>query len=99
MKLFRPPNKLFKTVLIGIFCVSSPLCLAAAPAAIQFMVKHFSVEGASPLSPTEMDNYLQPLQQRQYTLKTLQEAGKGLEEKIREQGHPCYLAATDIGCG
>ncbi|WP_019868352.1 ShlB/FhaC/HecB family hemolysin secretion/activation protein [Methylovulum miyakonense] len=90
MKLFRPPNKLFKTVLIGIFCVSSPLCLAATPAAIQFMVKHFSVEGASPLSPTEMDDYFQPLQQRQYTLKTLQEVGKGLETKIREQGHPFY---------
>lgn len=83
-------NHLLHLTLVGISCVLSPVCRADAPQTIQFMVKQFSVEGASPLSKATMENYFQPLQQRQYTLKSLQEVGKALELKIREQGYPFY---------
>ncbi|MDD2725048.1 MAG: ShlB/FhaC/HecB family hemolysin secretion/activation protein [Methylovulum sp.] len=90
MKSLRPQNRLLRPVLVGIFCLSSPLSLTAAPQTIQFMVRHFTVEGASPLPLKVQEDYFQALQQRQYTLKTLQEVGKGLELKIREQGYPFY---------
>lgn len=68
----------------------SAVCQAAKPGEIRFTVKHFSVEGSSPLSQEAINAYFQPLQQRQYSLKELQEVGKGLELAIREQGFPFY---------
>ncbi|TAL46179.1 MAG: ShlB/FhaC/HecB family hemolysin secretion/activation protein [Methylovulum sp.] len=73
----------------GLFMMPVP-GIAAAPSEIRFTVRHFSVEGASPLSQKAIDAYFQPLQQRQYNLKELQEVGKGLEAAIREQGYPFY---------
>ncbi|MDO9105057.1 MAG: ShlB/FhaC/HecB family hemolysin secretion/activation protein [Methylovulum sp.] len=82
--------------LLGCALISAGLCLgtaqssAATPAAIRFTVQHFSVEGESPLPPKAIAAYFQPLQQRQYNLKELQDVGKGLESAIREQGYPFY---------
>lgn len=71
-------------------CLLPAPCPAAAPPEIQFTVKHFSIEGASPLSPQALEAYLRPLQQRQYNLKQLQAVAHGLESVIREQGYPFY---------
>jgi hemolysin activation/secretion protein len=66
------------------------LCQAEAPQEFKFDVKHFSVEGLSPLSQAFIDDYFKPLQNRPYTLKELQEVSKALEQIIREQGYPFY---------
>ncbi|MDP2904386.1 MAG: ShlB/FhaC/HecB family hemolysin secretion/activation protein [Methylovulum sp.] len=71
-------------------CVAPASSYAATPSEIRFTVKHFSVEGPSPLSQKTIDAYFQPLQQRQYNLKELQEVSKGLESAIRGQGYPFY---------
>lgn len=65
-------------------------CLAAAPPDFKFTVKRFAVEGVSPLSESETDAYLKPLENKPYTLKELQEVSKTLEQMIRERGYPFY---------
>jgi len=78
--------------------ISTGLCLAyqssclaaAAPPEFKFEVKHFSVEGLSPLSQTFIDDYFKPLQNRPYTLKELQEVSRALEKIVRDQGYPFY---------
>ena len=66
-------------------------CLAAtAPQAFKFTVKHFSVEGLSPLSQAFIDEYFKPLQNKPYTLKELQDVSKKLEQLIRDQDYPFY---------
>lgn len=74
----------------GLWLIPPALCLAAAPQEFKFNVKHFSVEGLSPLSQSFIDDYFKPLQNRPYTLKELQEVSKALEQIIREQGYPFY---------
>ena len=85
--------RLVKSALIttGLCLIPQALCLAAAaPPEFKFNVKHFSIEGSSPLSQTFIDDYFKPLQNRPYTLKELQEVSKALEQIIREQGYPFY---------
>lgn len=66
------------------------VCQAAKPSEIKFMVTRFRLEGSSPLSKEAIDSYFKPLQQHQYNLKELQNAGKGLEKLIRDNGYPFY---------
>jgi hemolysin activation/secretion protein len=73
------------------FClVPQALSAAAAPQEFKFNVKHFSLEGTSPLSKTVIDEFFKSLQDKPYTLKELQEVSKSLEQMIREQGYPFY---------
>ncbi|HEY8034630.1 MAG TPA: ShlB/FhaC/HecB family hemolysin secretion/activation protein [Methylobacter sp.] len=82
---------IIRSVLISAIClVSQTPCLAAAPPEFKFDVKHFSVEGLSPLSQSFIDEHFKPLQNRPYTLKELQEVSKVLEQIIHEQGYPFY---------
>lgn len=74
----------------GLCLIPQALCLAAAPPEFKFNVKHFSVEGLSPLSQSFIDGFFKPLQNKPYTLKELQEVSKTLEQNIREQGYPFY---------
>ncbi len=69
---------------------ATPGTAAATPPEIKFTVKHFAVDGTSPLSQQAIADYLQPLEQRQYNLKQLQEVAHGLELAIHDQGHPFY---------
>ncbi|MFZ2405795.1 MAG: POTRA domain-containing protein, partial [Methylobacter sp.] len=79
------------TLIIAGLCLIPPApCLAAAPPEFRFNVKHFSIEGVSPLSQTFIDDYFKPLQNRPYTLKELQDVSKALEQIIHEQGYPFY---------
>jgi len=70
--------------------VPQAFCLAAVPPEFKFDIKHFSVEGLSPLSQTFIDDHFKPLQNKPYTLKELQEVSKALEQIIHEQGYPFY---------
>jgi hemolysin activation/secretion protein len=82
-----------RSILITIGLCLTPQMLwadAVAPEEFKFNVKHFSVEGLSPLSQSYLDDYFEPLQNRSYTLKELQKVSKALEQTIREQGHPFY---------
>lgn len=74
----------------GLCLIAPTFCLAAAPQEFKFNIKHFSIEGLSPLSQTFLDDYFKPLQNKPYTLKELQEVSKALELIIREQGYPFY---------
>lgn len=65
-------------------------CLAATPPEFKFNIKHFSVEGLSPLSQAFIDEHFKPLQNKSYSLKELQNVSKALEQIIREQGYPFY---------
>ncbi|MGZ8174747.1 MULTISPECIES: ShlB/FhaC/HecB family hemolysin secretion/activation protein [Methylobacter] len=80
------------TLLTASLCLMpQAFCLAAAaPQEFKFNIKHFSVEGLSPLSQSFIEDYFKPLQNRLYTLKELQEVSKALELIIREQGYPFY---------
>ncbi|MGZ4970315.1 MAG: ShlB/FhaC/HecB family hemolysin secretion/activation protein [Methylobacter sp.] len=84
--------RLIRPVLItaSLWLIPLVLCQAAAPQEFKFNVKHFSVEGLSPLSQVFIDDYFKPLQDRSYTLKELQDVSKALEQIIREQGYPFY---------
>jgi hemolysin activation/secretion protein len=71
------------------------LCLAedSAPEKFKFTVNKFSVEGESLesiLSNDEISDYLKPFQEKSYDLKELQDVGKGLEAKIRDEGFAFY---------
>ncbi|TAK62964.1 ShlB/FhaC/HecB family hemolysin secretion/activation protein [Methylobacter sp.] len=70
--------------------ISQAFCLAAAPPEFKFNVKHFSVEGLSPLSQSFIEEHFKPLQNKSYSLKELQEVSKALELIIHEQGYPFY---------
>ena len=48
----------------GLCLIPQAFCLAAAPQEFKFNVKHFSVEGLSPLSQSFIDDYFKPLQNR-----------------------------------
>lgn len=74
----------------GLCLIPQAFCLAAAPQEFKFNIKHFSVEGVSPLSQAFLDDHFKPLQNRPYTLKELQDVSKELERIIREQGYPFY---------
>ncbi len=63
---------------------------APAPAEINFSVKKFTLEGLPPLPPETIQDYLQPLQNRSYTLNSLLEVAQGLEQIIRTKGYPFY---------
>lgn len=79
------------TLIAACIClIPHTLCLAAAPQEFKFTIKHFSVEGLSPLSQAFLNDYFKPLQNRPYSLKELQEVSKDLEQIIREQGYPFY---------
>ena len=92
MKTYPKTAHRIRSTLIaaGLCLIPQAPCLAAAPQEFKFTVKHFSVEGLSPLSQTVIDDYFKPLQNRPYTLKQLQEVSKALEQIIREQGYPFY---------
>ncbi|HEY8034631.1 MAG TPA: POTRA domain-containing protein [Methylobacter sp.] len=77
-------------IIASLYLIVQTLCFAAAPQEFKFDVKHFSVEGFSPLSQTFIDEHFKPLQNRPYTLKELQEVSKALEQVIHEQGYPLY---------
>ncbi len=84
--------RLIRPVLItaSLCLIPQVFCQAAAPQEFKFNVKHFSVEGLSPLSQAFIDDYFKSLQNRSYTLKDLQDVSKALEQIIREQGYPFY---------
>jgi hemolysin activation/secretion protein len=88
MNTFCLPQRLIPVILFGLCHV--PAICQAAPQTMQFMVRHFIVEGAVPLPTQTLDDYLKPLQEQHHTLKSLQDISKGLETVIREQGHPFY---------
>jgi len=91
---YKSPSR--RTKLLGIFLLSSglfsipPQSLAASPAEISFTVKKFTVDGPSPINSQVIAGYFQTLQEKRYTLKTLQDVAKGLELIIRERGYPFY---------
>jgi len=89
MKLLLP-TCLSSALLAAVCCLSSAVTWAAPPPAIRFMVNRFSVEGAAPLTVQALERYFQPLQQRQYTLKELQDVSKGLEALLRDANLPFY---------
>ncbi len=80
------------TLIAACLClIPQALCFAAtAPQEFKFNIKHFSVEGLSPLSQDFIDGFFKPLQNRPYSLKELQEVSKNLEQEIRDQGYPFY---------
>ncbi len=91
-------------IVSSLWLTTDALCLAAAPKEFRFTIKHFTVEGLSPLSQAFMDDYFKPLQNRIYSLKELQEVSKEFEKVIHEQGYIFYqvivpqqtLAAGDV---
>jgi hemolysin activation/secretion protein len=93
------------SLIAAALCLLHPMTdLAAAPEEFKFNVKHFLVEGSTPLSPIFLEDYFKSLQNQPYTLKKLQEVSKTLEQVIRKQGYPLYrvivppqsLASGDI---
>lgn len=91
-KIHWSTTRLIQVALVAasVCLIPQTACLAAAPPEFKFNVKHFSVEGLSPLSQSFIDEHFKPLQNRSYTLKELQEVSKALEQIIREQGYPFY---------
>ena len=85
-------SRLGKWVLIAtsLWFIPAALCQAAAPKEFSFNIKHFSVEGLSPLSHAFIDDYFKPLQNRTYTLKELHDVCKALEKVIHQKGYLFY---------
>ncbi len=91
-----------KIIMLKRFCLALSLsllptayCFAEekAPEKFKFTVNKFTVEGesiTSILSDDEIAAYLKPFQEKSYDLKELQEVGKGLEAKIRDEGFAFY---------
>lgn len=72
-------------------CLAPPApALAAAPQAFKFEVKHFLLEGSSPLPPAFVADFFAPRQNRSYTLKELQDVSKALEQLIHDEGYSFY---------
>jgi len=92
----NPPNKhLARYILAHLLFMAwggwPTTCPAAPPPAeITFSVKKFTLEGPSPLPSETIQDYLQPLQNRSYTLNSLLEVTQGLERIIRTKGYPFY---------
>jgi hemolysin activation/secretion protein len=95
----------FIIAVASITLIPDSFCVAAtAPQEFRFNIKHFTVEGLSPLSQSFLDDYFKPLENKLYTLKELQGVSRALEKIIREQGYPFYrvivppqsLASSDI---
>ena len=64
-----------------------------SPEKFEFYVKKFTLEGesiAEIITETKLADYLNSLQEKSYDLKELQDAGKGLETMIREEGFTFY---------
>lgn len=87
----QTPKILAMLLVLGSSCLS-PLngYSASMPPAFRFTIKHFSIEGHSPLTLSFIEDYFKPLQDRSYTLKELQDVSKAFELKIRELGYPFY---------
>ena len=81
-------------IVSSLWLTTDALCLAAAPKEFRFTIKHFTVEGLSPLSQAFMDDYFKPLQNRIYSLKELQEVSKEFEKVIHEQGYILALCES-----
>lgn len=84
-------------VIICLCLISYGICWAAtneessvSPKEFKFSVKYFEVEGSSPLSQTFIDDFFEPLQNRTYSLKELQDISKKLEQSIHNLGYPFY---------
>ena len=94
MKKYQKADKKFPMLagfcLISVILVLQANCYAAPPETFKFNVKHFSIEGSSPIPESFFVNYFKPLQNRSYTLKELQEVSKALEQQIHQQGYPLY---------
>ena len=65
-------------------------CDTTQPAAIHFKVKEFVVQGSLPVPAKTVTDYLHPLQQRDYSLKELQEVSNGLEQLLQARGYAFY---------
>jgi hemolysin activation/secretion protein len=88
----RFASRLVRPLLItaGLCLLPQLPCQAAAPKEFRFNIKHFSLEGASPLSKSFIDDYFKALENKSYTLKELQQVSKTLEQAIHDQGYSFY---------
>jgi len=84
-------------IILGLCVIPQGFCQTAAleestatPKEFRFTIKHFTIEGSSPLSQAFMDDFFSPLQDRTYSLKELQDISKAFEQKIHELGYPFY---------
>ncbi|MFZ2727277.1 MAG: ShlB/FhaC/HecB family hemolysin secretion/activation protein [Methylococcaceae bacterium] len=79
---------------LTIACLSYALLanssFATEPPAIHFKVQSFNVEGALPVPIQTINDYLHPLEQRDYSLKDLQGVSSGLEQLLQAQGYGFY---------
>ena len=83
----------FLLIIVGLALAFSNHCFAIsknAPLEFKFIVKHFKVEGLSPLSEDFINDYFKALNNQLYSLKDLQTISKDLEKVIQNQGYPFY---------